>query len=96
MVTLSLQIKKLISVELLLILCALILVGCKLTPLKVDPCFTMPDSPGRCYAIPINQKSKPAYERALNLGDVCVTMDEYATMQKSYRELMRKCGDRCQ
>jgi hypothetical protein len=72
----------------------LLLAGCNLTPLKIDPCTIMPEL-ATCYAVPLNQPEKPEYERPLNPGDICVTSDEYAAIQKSYRELLKRCGDRC-
>jgi hypothetical protein len=48
-----------------------------------------------CYAVPINQPEKPEYERPLVAGDICVSPEEYAEIQKSYRELLKRCGDKC-
>jgi hypothetical protein len=48
-----------------------------------------------CYAVPLNQPEKEEYERPIQAGDICVTPDEYAAIQKSYRELLKRCGDRC-
>jgi hypothetical protein len=48
-----------------------------------------------CYAVPINQPDKKEYEREIQPGDICVTPDEYAELQKNFRELLRRCGDRC-
>lgn len=85
------------STKLSLILFAVLgVAGCKLTPLKIDPCAVWSTYPLQCHAVPINQPGKEEYERPLNLGDICVTSDEYAELQKSYREIMRRCGDRCQ
>ena len=72
----------------------ILLAGCNLAPLKIDPCTILPGLT-TCYAVPLNQPEKPEYERPLQGGDVCVTPDEYAAIQKSYRELPRRCGDRC-
>jgi len=71
-----------------------LLAGCKLDPIKIDPCSILPGGID-CYAIPLNQPDKEEYERPLNLGDVCVTSDEYAQLQKHFNRLMQKCGDRC-
>ena len=76
----------------------LLTVGCKLTPLKIDPCAVYPPDPSDtlyCRAVPINQPEKPEYDRTVNPGDICVSSDEYGELQKSYRDLMRRCGDRC-
>lgn len=70
------------------------LAGCKLEPLQIDPCAIMPELQ-TCYAIPLNQTGKPEYERPIAAGDICVGPDEYAKIQKSYREMMRLCGSRC-
>lgn len=78
------------------ILLALVTVsGCNLTPLKIDPCTVTPWNLNECYAQPINQPDKEPYYRNINAGDVVVTADEYAETQKSYREILKKCGDRC-
>lgn len=69
--------------------------GCSLTPLQIDPCVIWPDDLSMCRAIPLNQPEKPDYDRKLNHGDVCVTQDEYAKLQKSFREIMRRCGEKC-
>lgn len=52
--------------------------------------------PLQCHAVPLNQPGKEEYDRPVNVSDVVVTADEYAEIQKSYREIMRRCGDRCQ
>ncbi len=69
-------------------------VGCKVVPPKVDPCAILPDLLW-CHATPINQPDKPAYDRPVEEGDICVTPDEYAALQKFLREIKRQCGDRC-
>lgn len=73
------------------------MVACKLEPLKIDPCAVVSEftSITICHAVPINQPGKEEYDREIELGDICVTPDDYAKLQKSYRELMRLCGDRC-
>ncbi len=72
------------------------MVGCKVPPLKIDPCAIYNDGSGLCHAVPLNQPDKAEYDRPVMAGDIAVTSDEYAALQKSYRELMRQCGDRCQ
>lgn len=72
------------------------LAGCKLKPLKIDPCAVWPDDISMCHAVPLNQPGKPEYDREIAPMDICVTPDEYAEIQKSYRELLRRCGDRCE
>jgi hypothetical protein len=80
----------------LILSAAVLLAGCKLEPLKIDPCALLPETE-TCYAVPINQPGRQEYVRPLNHNppDICVTSDEYARTQKAYRELMRLCGDRC-
>ncbi len=72
------------------------MVGCKLDPLKIDPCsvYSDPLFP-LCYAVPLNSQKQP-YDRKVQSGDICVTSDEYAEIQKSYREILKRCGDKCQ
>ncbi len=71
--------------------------GCKLKPLAIDPCAVWVDELViTCHAIPLNQSEKPEYERDIKDGDVCVTGEEYAALQKQFREVMRRCGDECQ
>lgn len=76
---------------------AITLQGCKLEPLKIDPCgvYVEPNGVAFCHAVPLNQPGKLEYEREVKNADICVTSDEYAELQKSYRELFRRCGDRC-
>lgn len=69
--------------------------GCKLEPLKIDPCIVYPDL-SSCFAVPLNQPGKAEYDRAIDENNVCVTSDEYALLQKHYRDLMELCGDRCE
>jgi cell wall-associated NlpC family hydrolase len=38
-------------------------VGCKVKPLKIDPCAVYPNDPRYCYAVPINQPGKDEYDR---------------------------------
>lgn len=75
----------------------LTLAGCKLEPLKIDPCAVVSEftSIVICHAIPLNQPGKTEYDREIEYGDICVTPEDYAKIQKSYREIMRLCGDRC-
>lgn len=73
-----------------------LLTACKLDPLQIDPCSVFFDNSFECHAVPINQPGKPQYDRSLNNGDICVTSDEYAALQKSFREIMRHCGENCQ
>lgn len=80
--------------NLLLISFVIAMAGCNLKPLTIDPCAILPDMKS-CYAVPLNNPGKANYERLLNAGDICFLSDEYARAQKSYRALMRKCGDRC-
>lgn len=68
--------------------------ACNLKPLTIDPCSILPDLKN-CYAVPINNPAKKEYERPLNVGDICVTSDEYAALQKSYRALLKRCGNAC-
>jgi len=68
--------------------------GCRLAPLEIDPCTIMPEVE-TCYAIPLNQSGKQEYERPLRPGDVCVTSEEYAEIQKRFRELLERCGEKC-
>ena len=70
--------------------------GCKLTPLKIDPCMVWPDDITQCHAVPLNQPDRSEYDRFIKPMDVCVTANEYARTQKAYRELFKRCGDRCQ
>ena len=74
----------------------LLMVGCKLTPLEIDPCGVYPDDLSECHAIPINQPDKKEYDRKIQPGDICVTYPEYGKLQKSYRDILDKCGDRCE
>ncbi len=79
--------------------CALLLLaGCSLPDIKVDPCQVLPPEEGvptSAHCIPINQPEKPEYDRPVNPGDVVVTADEWAKIQKYVREILRRCGDRC-
>ncbi len=68
--------------------------GCKLDHLKIDPCAIWGEF-SMCHAVPLNQPEKPEYDRPLNDGDICVTSDEYAALQKSFREIMKRCGAEC-
>jgi hypothetical protein len=80
----------------LILLSMVLTAGCRsFEQLAIDPCSIMPEM-NICYAVPLNQPGKQEYERPLNVGDICVTQDEYAKIQKHYRELMKRCGDRCQ
>jgi hypothetical protein len=83
------------AILLLIFFAVLMVAGCKLTPLKIDPCAVWPDDISNCYAVPLNQAGKLPYDRKINPGDICVTSDEYAKIQKSYREILKRCGDRC-
>ena len=69
--------------------------GCKIDPLKVDPCAILPEL-SSCYAVPLNQPDKPEYERPLNAGDICVTADDYAKIQAYNREVLRRCASNCE
>ncbi len=71
------------------------MVACSVDPIKIDPCAVYVADPYKCHAVPINQPGKPDYDRYLNPGDICVTSDEYADLQKAYREILRRCGDNC-
>lgn len=71
--------------------------GCKLKPLKIDPCGAYPHPLfPLCLAVPLNQPQKPEYDREIKPSDICVTSDEYAQIQKYTRELIERCGDKCQ
>ncbi len=86
------------STRLLLILSVTpALAACKLPPLKIDPCAVWADEADRleCHAVPLNQPEKPEYDRLVIPSDICVTADDYAALQKHYREAIRLCGDRC-
>lgn len=69
--------------------------GCRLEPLKVDPCVIYPDLKS-CFAVPLNQPGKPEYDRPLNPSDVCLTADEYVKLQQFSRDVLERCGDRCE
>lgn len=90
------------STRLLLILfVGLVLTACKLEPLQIDPCAVIPEAmwPANiptCHAVPLNQPDKPEYDRSVIGSDICVTADDYAKLQKFTREVLRRCGDRCQ
>jgi type IV pilus biogenesis protein CpaD/CtpE len=73
---------------------AVLLQGCKTPQLEVDPCGVYPDDRTTCHAVPLNEE-KPEYDRPIMGGDICVTLDEYAKIQKYYRDMMKRCGDRC-
>lgn len=79
---------------LLAILFGTALQGCKLEPLQVDPCVVYPDKVS-CIAFPLNQPGKAEYDRPIEGTNVCVTADEYAKVQKFYRDVLERCGDRC-
>ena len=70
--------------------------GCSLEPLKIDPCAVYIADPYKCHAVPLHQPGKEEYDRDINPGDICVSSDEYAALQKSYRELRRRCGEKCE
>lgn len=78
----------------------LIVAGCKLDPLKIDPCTVLPKAlwgeDPMCFAVPLNQDGKPEYDRAINPGDICVTPSEYQALQNSYREILKRCAERCE
>ena len=66
--------------------------GCStLSPLQVDPCAVTPlfDT---CHAVPLNQPGIEPYDRVIEKGDICFTPEDYARIQKSYRQLVRQCG----
>lgn len=71
-----------------------ILAACNLKPLTIDPCAILPDLK-TCHAVPLNNPSKPEYDRLISASDICVTDDEYAALQKAYRTLLRRCGNSC-
>jgi hypothetical protein len=48
-----------------------------------------------CHAVPLDQPDKANYDRFIGALDVCFTVDEYSQIQKSWRELLERCGDRC-
>jgi hypothetical protein len=73
----------------------LMVAGCNLAPLQVDPCAVWPDDITQCRAIPLNQPDKAPYDRPIGAGDICVLATEYSEIQKHYREVLRLCGDRC-
>jgi hypothetical protein len=56
----------------------------------------LPDNPQWAHCVPLNQPDKPEYDRPVQPGDIIVTPDEYAAIQKQYRELLRLCADRCE
>lgn len=87
--------KKIYALQLSILL-SLILVGCNthpILPLKVDPCTVLPDKV-TCLAVPLNQVTTP-YERLIYPGDITFKPDDYAQIQKKYREILRLCGERC-
>ncbi len=63
-------------------------------PLKLNPCSVLPGI-NSCQAVPINQYLKPEFERIIMPGDICFTLDDYATLQKNYREVLKRCGELC-
>lgn len=83
------------------ILCAILLItaGCKLEPLKIDPCTVLPKSlwgeDPTCFAVPLNQPDKPEYDRVVIPGDICVSSTEYQALQNSYREILDRCAEKC-
>lgn len=75
---------------LFLILLGVALQGCKLKALKVDPCAV--DEFMNCHAVPLNSP-KQEYDRSVNKGDICLTSDEYAEVQKAFREMERRINE---
>ncbi len=73
------------------------MVGCShtpISPLKINPCSVLTDI-DMCLAVPINQGAKPDYERLIMPSDSCMTSTEYSQLQKDYREILKRCGDKC-
>lgn len=71
------------------------LIACStLAPLKIEPCAVLPDNSG-CHAVPLNQPNREPYDRVVGAGDICMTSDDYAVLQKYMREMRVRCGDRC-
>ena len=64
-------------------------------PLEINPCSVLPGI-NTCQAVPINQYLKPEYERIIMQGDICLTPDDYSKLKSQYREIMIRCGDKCQ
>jgi hypothetical protein len=62
-------------------------------PLNIDPCITWPDDVRRCHATPINQPGVPEYDRDVGFGEVVLRLDEWAAVQKNYREMKRRLED---
>lgn len=79
----------------------LTMAGCNALSLKIDPCMAYWETNKENskflngWCVPLNNPKKPEYERAPKEGDVFVTAEEYAAIQKHYREMLRRCGDRC-
>lgn len=71
---------------------SLITAGCNSAPVKslaVHPCAILPGITS-CYAVHLNDSSRPEYERILAPGDIVFTPDEYMTIQKYTRDLQLK------
>ena len=70
------------------------MVACDDTSLKnLAPCVIYPEL-DKCLAVPLDDSKQP-YERLLQVNDVCIPSDDYALVQKHYRAILRKCGNRC-
>jgi hypothetical protein len=68
-------------------------VGCKVKPLKIDPCAVYPNDPRYCYAVPINQPGKDEYDRLVQGGDICITAEEYTRAREYIRQVRQQCGE---
>lgn len=81
----------------LTLLALVVTAGCSHThkQLLVDPCTVLPEPVSRCLATPLNQPSKPSYERDVIPSDVVFSADDYSKIQKFMRNIIRECGDRC-
>lgn len=50
--------------------------------LTVDPCVVWPDDPTQCHGVRLGQPEKTGYDRTVKPLDVCVSIDEWARIQK--------------
>ena len=68
--------------------------ACKDISLKnLAPCVVYPEL-DKCLAVPLDETQAP-YDRLLEVNDVCIPSDDYANVQKHYRDLLKKCGNKC-
>lgn len=78
------------------------LAACSTTPvipvgrLAIEPCVIMPGLTD-CHVIPLNKPELPdGYDRDVRAGDICLSGADYSIQQAHIKEILRRCGDRCQ